>query len=68
MTTDTDKPVEKPVLHQPAVLKPKEGKPPVRKEDGKYLPEGGDTVIFTAYWARRLDDGDVEFVTGKAKK
>ena len=50
-----------PTLHQPAVLKPAQGKQ-VRKEDATWLPEAGDTVIFTSYWARRLAEGDVEVV------
>lgn len=47
-----------PTLHQPVFAKPKAGLN-VRKEDGNFLPEGGDTVIHTSYWARREQDGDV---------
>lgn len=47
-----------PTLHQPVFAKPKEGLK-VRKEDGTYLPEGGDTVTHSTYWARREQDGDV---------
>jgi len=45
-------------LHQPVFAKPAAGLK-VRKEDGTYLPEGGDTVIHSTYWARRKTDGDV---------
>ena len=62
--TENVKPAKKhPPLHQPVVLKPAEGKPPVRKEDGTYLPAAGDTVTYTTYWARRYDEDDVELVT-----
>lgn len=43
---------------QPVIAKPAKGVR-VRKEDGKFLPEGGDTVTHSSYWARRLKDGDV---------
>lgn len=45
-------------LHKPVFAKPKAGLK-IRKEDGTYLPEGGDTVIHSTYWARREADGDV---------
>lgn len=45
-------------LHQPVFITPKAGLK-IRKEDGTYLPEGGDTVIHSTYWARREKDGDV---------
>lgn len=45
-------------LHKPVFAKPKQGLQ-VRKEDGQFLPEGGDTVIHSTYWARREQDGDV---------
>lgn len=45
-------------LHQPVFVTPKAGLK-IRKEDGTYLPEGGDTVIHSTYWARREKDGDV---------
>jgi len=50
---------KKPVLHQPVFAKPAAGLK-VRKEDGGYLPEAGDTVIHSSYWARREIDGDVD--------
>lgn len=55
-----------PVLGQPVVLKPAAGLK-IRKEDGTLLPAEGDTVIFTSYFARRLNDADVELVTKKTK-
>jgi len=55
-----------PVLGQPVVLKPAAGLK-IRKEDGTWLPAEGDTVIFTSYFARRLNDADVELVTKKTK-
>jgi len=45
-------------LHKPAFVTPKAGLK-IRKEDGTYLPEGGDTVIHSTYWVRREKDGDV---------
>ncbi len=45
-------------LHKPVFATPKDGLK-IRKEDGTYLPEGGDTVIHSTYWARREKDGDV---------
>lgn len=47
-----------PKLHKPVFAKPATGLK-VRKEDGGYLPEGGDTVMHSTYWARREADGDV---------
>lgn len=43
---------------QPVIAKPNKGLR-VRKEDGTFLPEGGDTVTHSSYWARRDKDGDV---------
>ena len=43
---------------QPVIAKPAKGLR-IRKEDGTYLPEDGDTVIHSSYWQRRKDDGDV---------
>jgi len=43
---------------QPVFAKPAKGLR-VRKEDGTYLPEAGDTVIHSSYWSRRDKDGDV---------
>lgn len=45
-------------LHTPVFAKPNAGLK-IRKEDGTYLPEAGDTVIHSTYWARREKDGDV---------
>lgn len=45
-------------LGQPVIAKPAKGLR-VRKEDGTFLPEDGDTVIHSSYWARREKDGDV---------
>lgn len=47
-----------PKLHEPVFAKPAAGLK-IRKEDGGHLPEGGDTVIHSTYWARREADGDV---------
>lgn len=47
-----------PTLHKPVFAKPTAGLQ-VRKEDGVFLPEQGDTVIHSTYWARREQDGDV---------
>lgn len=47
-----------PILHQPVFAKPTSGLK-VRKEDGKYLPDDGDTVIHSTYWVRREKDSDV---------
>jgi len=55
-----------PVLGLPVVLKPAAGIS-VRKEDGTPLPEKGDTVTFSVYWYRRLQDQDVEVVEEKTK-
>lgn len=47
-----------PTLHKPVFAKPKAGLK-VRKEDGTHLPEQGDTVIHSTYYARREKDGDI---------
>lgn len=47
-----------PTLHKPVFATPAAGLK-IRKEDGGFLPEGGDTVIHSTYWARRERDGDV---------
>ncbi len=53
---------------QPVTAKPLKGLR-VRKEDGTYLPEAGDTVTHSSYWARRENDGDVTLSElAKAKK
>lgn len=54
-------------LHQPVFAKPKEGLK-LRKEDGSYLPEDGDTVIHSSYWARREQDGDVTLTEVEPEK
>ena len=46
------------ILHQPVFAKPANGLK-IRKEDGTHLPEQGDTVTHSTYWARREQDGDV---------
>jgi len=48
-------------LGQPVKLKPANGLT-LRKENGQFLAEGGETVIASSYWLRRLNDGDVEEV------
>lgn len=45
-------------LGQPVIAKPAKGLR-VRKEDGTFLPEDGDTVIHSSYWQRRANDRDV---------
>lgn len=40
-------------------IKPKSGKVKVRKPDGQWLSQNGETVKRTAYWLRRIKDGDV---------
>lgn len=55
------------VLHQPVYATPKAGLQ-IRKEDGTFLPEGGDTVIHSTYWARREQDGDVTLKELAAEK
>lgn len=53
---------------QPVIAKPAKGLK-VRKEDSTFLPEEGDTVIHSSYWARREADGDVTLSElPKAKK
>ncbi|EJL6373662.1 DUF2635 domain-containing protein [Vibrio cholerae] len=32
---------------------------PVRKENGEFLKQDGETVTRSAFWVRRLKDGDV---------
>lgn len=46
------------ILGQPVTLKAVHNLK-IRKEDGQYLAEDGETVIATSYWLRRLDNGDV---------
>lgn len=52
---------------QPVIAKPNKGLR-IRKEDGTFLPEGGDTVTHSSYWARRDADGDVTLSEIKATK
>lgn len=40
-------------------IKPKSAKVKVRKPDGSYLEEKGETVKRNAFWVRRINDGDV---------
>ncbi|KFA96250.1 MULTISPECIES: DUF2635 domain-containing protein [unclassified Vibrio] len=40
-------------------LKPKKTQVPVRKPEGGFLAEGGEDVERSAYWLRRIKDGDV---------
>lgn len=54
-------------LHQPVFAKPKKGLP-VRMENGKRLPEEGDTVIHSSYWERRRLDEDVTLTEVKPEK
>lgn len=50
-------------------LKPAQADLLVRLEDGSgYLPAQGATVPHTAYYRRRLMDGDVVNITTEAKK
>lgn len=46
-------------------VKPAKAAVRVRKPDGQYLDDKGEAVPRTAYWIRRLADGDVvELNTG----
>lgn len=44
-------------------IKPVSGRR-VRQPDGTLLPEAGKPVAWSAFWERRLRDGDIE-VTGE---
>lgn len=47
-------------------LKPKAGVK-VRHQDGSdYLAKAGELVAMSAYWRRRIKDGDVEIVSAEA--
>ncbi len=35
------------------------GDAPLRKPDGSYLAEQGEVIVWSTYWQRRLDDGDI---------
>jgi hypothetical protein len=55
------------ILGQPVKIKPVNGKH-LRKENGQILSAEGETVIATAYWLRRLNDGDVVEVAPEESK
>ncbi|EMC8699306.1 DUF2635 domain-containing protein [Vibrio cholerae] len=40
-------------------VKPAKTSVPVRKENGEFLKQEGETVTRSAFWVRRLKDGDV---------
>ncbi|EJL7011405.1 DUF2635 domain-containing protein [Vibrio cholerae] len=40
-------------------VKPAKASVPVRKESGEFLKQEGETVTRSAFWVRRLKDGDV---------
>ncbi|EMI4326963.1 TPA: DUF2635 domain-containing protein [Vibrio cholerae] len=50
------------------LLKPKSKDVPVRKPEGGFLAENGEEVERSAFWVRRLKDGDVVQVEQSAKK
>ncbi|EGR4058385.1 DUF2635 domain-containing protein [Vibrio cholerae] len=43
-------------------VKPDKASVPVRKENGEFLKQEGETVPRSAFWVRRLKDGDVVLV------
>ena len=45
-------------MRKTIILKPKEGRQ-IRKPDASALAKDGEEVIYNAYWARRIKDGDV---------
>lgn len=47
-------------------VKPTKPSVKVRKPDGKYLAEQGEEVTKSAFWVRRINDGDV--ITTKLTK
>ncbi|EEO13798.1 hypothetical protein VCB_001063 [Vibrio cholerae TMA 21] len=49
-------------------VKPAKTSVPVRKENGEFLKQEGETVTRSAFWVRRLKDGDVVQVEQSAKK
>ncbi|EJI1278799.1 DUF2635 domain-containing protein [Vibrio vulnificus] len=49
-------------------VKPAKASVPVRKESGEFLKKEGETVTRSAFWVRRLKDGDVVQVEQSAKK
>lgn len=40
---------------------------PVRKPDGSFLGEDGEFVVWSTYWQRRVDDGDIIIAASKEK-
>lgn len=44
-------------------VKPTKPDVKVRKPDGKHLAEQGEEVTKSAFWVRRINDGDVEIVS-----
>ncbi|EMV4499076.1 DUF2635 domain-containing protein, partial [Vibrio cholerae] len=40
-------------------VKPAKASVPVRKENGEFLKQEGEAVTRSAFWVRRLKDGDV---------
>ena len=52
-------------MSEPKLLRPADGRK-VRRQDGKHLAEGGETVELNSYWRRRLEAGDVIEVEGRA--
>ncbi|EGR4294738.1 DUF2635 domain-containing protein [Vibrio cholerae] len=40
-------------------VKPAKASVPVRKENGEFLKQEGEVVARSAFWVRRLKDGDV---------
>ncbi|EOW9186973.1 DUF2635 domain-containing protein [Vibrio cholerae] len=49
-------------------VKPAKASVPVRKENGEFLKQEGEAVARSAFWVRRLKDGDVVQVEQSAKK
>ncbi|EGR4076026.1 DUF2635 domain-containing protein [Vibrio cholerae] len=45
------------------VIQPAKPEVKVRKEDGTHLAAGGEEVKRSAFWARRIKDGDVKELT-----
>lgn len=55
------------IIGQAVNVKPKAGLP-IRKENGQLLAEDGELVIASAYWARRLNEGDIVEVAAESPK
>ncbi len=49
-------------------IKPKNGRIVIDPLTKKAIPEKGLRVVLTAYWQKRISDGDVEIVTRKSPK